>query len=218
MEHRLFLESSIHQPSTLSELKVGARFFKTMGVRLRKPLLSMAVIVAALSVAAGGFYSYLHLTENFHEVERGVLYRSAQMSGAQIERVAETYGIHSILNLRGANHGKDWYYEEIAAAKSKGIVHYDFDISARRFVAPNEAEQIIVIIRNAPKPILIHCKDGADRTGLVAALFRFSRGASREEANGELSLRYGHFPYLWSKTKAMDESFAAYVISVAKRQ
>ena len=60
--------------------------------------------------------------------------------------------------------------------------------------------------------MLVHCKSGADRSGLVSALFRLvEERAPPAEADQELSLVYGHFPYLTSKTVAMDESFWAFV-------
>ena len=43
-------------------------------------------------------------------------------------------------------------------------------------------------------PVLVHCKSGADRAGLFAALFLILReGATVAEAREELSPRYGHF-------------------------
>ena len=36
-------------------------------------------------------------------------------------------------------------------------------------------------------------------------------GASADQADRELSLVYGHFPYLASRSKAMDDSFWAFV-------
>jgi protein tyrosine/serine phosphatase len=69
-------------------------------------------------------------------------------------------------------------------------------------------EKLVDIVQNAKKPILIHCKAGADRTGLVSALYLYSIGD--KNASRMLSLKYGHFPYLFSPTKAMDESFKNY--------
>ena len=52
---------------------------------------------------------------------------------------------------------------------------------------------------------------GADRAGLVAALYSYAiDGKSAEAAAGQLSLLYGDFPYLTSGTIAMDESFWRY--------
>jgi hypothetical protein len=72
-------------------------------------------------------------------------------------------------------------------------------------------DEILKILRHAPKPILVHCKNGADRTGLVAAVYLAAiKGVKLDEAAGQLSLYYGHFPWLISATGAMDESFRAY--------
>ena len=91
-------------------------------------------------------------------------------------------------------------------------MHYDYPISAKRVVTPQQIGEILDIVRQAPKPLLVHCKSGSDRAGLVAALYRFAEaGASADEADGELSLAYGHFPYLTSRSGAMDDSFWAYV-------
>jgi hypothetical protein len=63
---------------------------------------------------------------------------------------------------------------------------------------------------------IIHCRGGADRSGLVAALCLFvDEGTSAKDADRQLSILYGHFPYLWSRTGAMDRSFWAFVASSA---
>jgi len=49
-------------------------------------------------------------------------------------------------------------------------------------------------IKNAKKPIVIHCKHGADRTGCIVAIYRIIYdGWTREEAIKEF--RYGGFHY-----------------------
>jgi protein tyrosine/serine phosphatase len=64
-------------------------------------------------------------------------------------------------------------------------------------------------MRDAPKPILIHCQAGADRTGLVSVLYlQQIAGIDEETAEEQLSVRFGHIgiPYL-SSTFAMDRSW-----------
>ncbi|HTT80850.1 MAG TPA: tyrosine-protein phosphatase, partial [Stellaceae bacterium] len=149
---------------------------------------------------------------NFHAVQPGVLYRSAQLSRGELETLARRYGIKSVLNLRGANPGRAWYEGEMAAVRDLGIAHYDDALSAKRLVPRQRIAEILAIVRRAPKPLLIHCESGADRSGLVAALFDYAiRGESAAEADRQLSLAYGHFPYLTSRTGAMDRSFWAFV-------
>ena len=97
-------------------------------------------------------------------------------------------------------------------SQALGVAHYDYALSSHRFVTRQQIGQVLGIVRDAPKPLLVHCKAGADRTGLVSALYRFVReGESADQADRELSLVYGHFPYLTSRSKAMDDSFWAFV-------
>jgi hypothetical protein len=69
-----------------------------------------------------------------------------------------------------------------------------------------------------PKPMLIHCWGGADRTGLASALYLYGvKHQGSDQAAEQLSWRYGHLPYLWwSKTRAMDNTFNRYVDSSAR--
>lgn len=173
----------------------------------------LAVVVVCIGLvlcASVGFYEYLKVSGNFHIVEQGQVYRAGQLDGAELEQAISSHSIRSVLNLRGAFPGEAWYDNEIAVSRSKGIAHYDYGLSAERLVSVAQAEEILLVIRNAPKPIMIHCKSGSDRTGLVSALYLFSRGVDAKNAGRELSLRYGHFPYLMGGTGAMDDSFHAY--------
>src|SRR5262249_10127822 len=59
-------------------------------------------------------------------------------------------------------------------------------------------------------PILLHCKSGADRAGLMSVLYRLVKeGESVEEAKKELSLRYGHFRH--ADTGILDYFFERYI-------
>ena len=175
--------------------------------------LTAGVAAIALTAAAlGGYWGVLQYEGNLHAVSAGILYRSAQPSGAELAAAVQQYGIKSVLNLRGANAGSAWYDDELARSRALGLVHYDYGLSAKRFVTGQQIADLLGILRQAPKPLLIHCKSGADRAGLVAALYRYAlMGASANEADQELSLVYGHFPYLTSRSGAMDDSFWAYV-------
>jgi uncharacterized protein (TIGR01244 family) len=183
-----------------------------MSVKLRPRLTAGLLVLALLVAPVGGYSGILAYTGNLHAVSEGMLYRSAQLSKQQFEDAIREHKLKSILNLRGAHPGESWYDDERAAAQQAGITHFDYQMSSRRKLTPDQIEPILEIVRNAPKPLLIHCRSGADRSGLVAALFRLAiEKASPEEADRQLSLRYGHFPYLTSKTGAMDESFWAFV-------
>lgn len=178
-------------------------------------LRALAAAAVAVGLGAGAVAIYCGAViydGNFQAVEPHVLYRSAELGKDELETFARQYGLKSVLNLRGAHPGAYWYDEEMAASHDLGLAHYDYGISAKRFVTSRQIAEILDIVRHAPKPLLIHCQSGADRAGLVAALFRYAvSGASAADADRQLSIVYGHFPYLTSRSGAMDDSFWAYV-------
>ncbi len=201
------------RPLSWLDAKTDARTNRSGAVaRLIGCLKIAGACVGLLAASIGGYWGILQYEGNLHAVRAGVLYRSAQLSGNEIKAAVGEYGIKSVLNLRGAHKGEAWYDDEMAASGALGLAHFDYPISAKRFVTNQQIEEILGIVRKAPKPLLIHCKAGADRAGLVAALYRYSdTGASAAQADQELSLVYGHFPYLTSRSVAMDDSFWAFV-------
>jgi protein tyrosine/serine phosphatase len=160
-------------------------------------------------LATGGYLYAIQLLGNFHEVLAGQLYRSNQPSVEELVRYTKENGIRTVINLRGTNESQAWYQDEIKTSRELGLNHIDFGMSASQELDMNQVNQLVAIMRDAPKPILIHCKAGADRTGLATALY-LSRVAllSEKEAESQLSIRYGHvgIPYL-SATYAMDRTW-----------
>jgi protein tyrosine/serine phosphatase len=58
-------------------------------------------------------------------------------------------------------------------------------------------------------PAMLHCKSGADRAGLAAALYRHFHLGEPIEKLTELSWRYGHFQF--GNTGRLDYFFEAYL-------
>jgi len=161
------------------------------------PLVGIAVLWA----------SYFLLYGNFHKVDKDV-YRSAQLFSFNYPYYVGKHKIRSVLNLRGDSQ-KKWYKDEMKIVKEYNITHYDFHIGDRRLASMQEMDKIVQIIKDAPKPLLIHCKAGADRTSLASALYLYAL-KHEDDPEREISILYGHFPWLGSKTVAMDKSFEKY--------
>ena len=139
---------------------------------------------------------------NFHVVEEGRVYRSAQPTPHALANVIGQLGIRSILNLRGPNPQHDWYLDTKEIAESLGVTLIDVRMSAQSLPSPDTLAQIQDAFENAEYPMLIHCKAGADRTGAVSALYRIHvLGHDRADALFELSPLMLHFR--WS-TPCMD--------------
>ncbi|MFD1795352.1 protein tyrosine phosphatase [Paracoccus aurantiacus] len=150
-------------------------------------------VLGILLIGCIGYLAYLQLSGNFHEVSPGAVYRAAQMDGQKLVRWNRDHKIASVLNLRGQDDGTDWYETEKAVTDRLGIKHIDFRMSASSELTADEARKLIEIMRDAPKPMLIHCKSGADRTGLASALYVAGiDGGTEGEAERQLSAIYGH--------------------------
>lgn len=157
-------------------------------------------------ILAGSYIFYLVDYGNFHTITYGEAYRSAQLNRDKLEYYIRRYNIRSILNLRGENPSSDWYREELTVSAANRIKHYDIALSSTREPTENDVKQLTEIFREAPRPILIHCQAGADRSGLVAAMWKvIVDHESKPEAEKQLSIFYGHVP-LGGKY-AMDKSF-----------
>lgn len=177
--------------------------------RLGRMMRGMALTAGLAAAALVGHLTYLHFSGNFHPVVAGELYRSAQVSGADIAIYRTSYGIRSILNLRGAAPGEDWYDAEVAASDKLGLTHADFAMNASRQIGADEAARLVALMRGMPKPLLVHCRHGSDRTGLAVSLYLAAiKGADEAEAEKQLSLRFGHFAVPWlSDAWPMDQSW-----------
>ncbi|WP_152976089.1 dual specificity protein phosphatase family protein [Ensifer adhaerens] len=171
----------------------------------------LTIAIAVVASAAVLYLTALQWTGNFHTLVAGEVYRSAQPSSSSIAAYSKAYGIRTILNLRGEHSDARWYRDEAAAAERNGIRLINFPMSPSSAISLKETEALMAILRDAPKPLLIHCKAGADRTGLVSTIYlQQIAGVDEETAEWQLSPIYGHvaLPYL-SSTFAMDETWEA---------
>lgn len=153
---------------------------------------------------------------NFHAVLPGEVYRCGQLTGPALGRLVREHGIRTVVNLRGCCPGAGWYRAEAEAAAALGVSLEDLNFSATRLPSPQSLRQLVELIDRADSPILFHCQQGADRTGLASALAVLLRtDATLEQGVGNLGFATGHLSV--GRTRHVDRFFAFYAEHLAAR-
>ncbi len=175
-----------------------------------KKIIKIVLLLLIIYIGYGLIYG------NFHKLDNNA-YRSAQLFSFNMPYYLEKYNIKTVLNLRGEQKNKSWYQNEKRITKEHNITLITYQISSRKYLDFNKTSKLVKILKDAKKPILIHCEGGADRTSLASALYIYAiKGKSVDKAREELSFIYGHLPSIRPKVIAMDRSFNNYVKEVIK--
>lgn len=177
-------------------------------IRVFNALKRTTAVILACAAIIGAWVGTLRITGNINEVEPGLVYRSGQLWPSQLSHLIKEKRIRTVINLRGVNTGSQWYDDEVEVTRSSGVEHRSIPMSANREPSPEILAKLIETMKTAQHPILIHCEAGADRSGLASALYQYVLQKKTSEVSvGQLSLWYGHFPWLTSRTGAMDRTF-----------
>lgn len=127
---------------------------------------------------------------NFHPVADGV-FRSNQPSAERLKQYKDR-GIRSVLNLRGDSR-YSYYLFEREACDALGLSLTNINLSA------NELPDLPTLLaleghfKTLARPMVLHCKSGADRAGFASALYLLLiDGVAIEQAQKQLGLKYLH--------------------------
>ena len=151
------------------------------------------------------------LWTNLFQIAPGV-WRSNQPSVGRLKRY-KRMGIKTILNLRGEDKFSFYLFEQ-ETCEALGLDLIDLKIYARALVSREQFLKLFEIFDRIEKPFVMHCKSGADRAGLVSALWLLDQeDASVEQAKAMLSLKYAHLKR--TKTGLMDHLLEVYEADTA---
>jgi hypothetical protein len=165
-------------------------------VRLRRRRIALAASLVVVTLASTLCWTFRRpwFHGNLGVVDAGRVIRSAQPT-SQLPAWIREHQLRSILNLRGGGPADWWYDAEVRAARDGGVRFYDWPLSATRRPSRRELLVLIDTLRSCPYPLLIHCKSGADRTGLASALYlMMERCVPPEQAENAFTLEHGHVP------------------------
>jgi protein tyrosine phosphatase (PTP) superfamily phosphohydrolase (DUF442 family) len=145
------------------------------------------------------------LWKNRSQIAPGI-WRGNQPAPGDVAGLA-AMGIRTIINFRGKN---QWgsYLLEAEACAVHGITLVNGRLYSSTAPKPAEIHAALDLIEAAEKPVFMHCKSGADRAGLAAALYLLAQGADPAEAARQLSWKRAHLRI--SRTGILDAFIAAY--------
>jgi len=176
---------------------------KSGKLRRRLRLLLYAATLC-LGIPAGLETWRVVLGANIHAVAPGKVYRGAQPNAAGLEALADRYHIRTVVNLRGACDPNDWFTEEIKATQSLQMSQEDICMASGRLPSDQELRKLVDVLDHAEYPLFLHCRRGADRTGVAAAVYMLlETDATFAEARRQLGMRYGHVAL--GRTALMDQ-------------
>jgi len=136
------------------------------------------------------------LVSNFHWIIEGEAARSSQGAGVFLGSILESHGIRALVNLRGVHPQCRWWRKDEELCARLGIARFDAMLDSRKLPTRRMLAALIDAYEHAPRPLLIKCAGGQDRTSLGAAIYVLHRKdwAAREEAMAQLGRAYRHFP------------------------
>jgi len=131
---------------------------------------------------------------NFHWIVPGEAARSAQAYAGFLGPFLARHGIRGVINLRGPNRKFRWWHYEKRVADRRGIAHFDTMLNSRRLPTKQMLLDLLNAFDAAPKPVLLKCSGGQDRSSFAAGLYLIHRkgwGAYEEAA-----AQFAEWPFL----------------------
>jgi len=127
---------------------------------------------------------------NFHQVDAD-LFRANHPRHPVLKR-AKRLGVQAVLSLRGDADTTPNILERQDCVDIDLPLH-SIRLQTSALPSADILLDLIHLLRTLPKPLLVHCKSGADRTGLAATLYlHVIKGVPLDRARRQLALRYAH--------------------------
>jgi tyrosine-protein phosphatase SIW14 len=152
-----------------------------------RPILALIVLFMQASPALAN-------TANFEQVSPGIFRSGYPESQADYDKF-KSAGIRTIVNLR--YYRLDQEHGEREAALKNGFDYRHLPIEPALTMDPKNIEKAVALLADPSlRPILVHCRQGEDRTSLVVGIHRVRQeGWTKAQAYAEMLDH--HFKKIW---------------------
>ncbi|HEY1612231.1 MAG TPA: hypothetical protein VGF97_00890 [Rhizomicrobium sp.] len=131
---------------------------------------------------------------NFHWIVRGEAARAAQAHIGFLGRLLKHHRIRAVINLRGSNPSYGWWRYETGVCEGLGVTHLDAKLNSRQLPTRRMLLDLLDAFDHLPRPFLMKCSGGQDRTSFAAAMFVIHTGGWG--AMGQAEGQFAGWPYL----------------------
>ncbi len=163
--------------------------------RTKIALAAFALVGTTLSLTRDPLHRYF-FDENLLEIVPGEIWRSAQPSGPEMDAFITRLGLRSVLNLRGERGGSAWLREERSVTAARGVELHTVRLSAKQMPPTPRLREIVRVLDTAPRPLLLHCKGGVERSGLVGAVAVLLHDGDLAQARAQFARSKGYIQIL----------------------
>jgi len=139
----------------------------------------------------------LDLLYNLHWVVPGDAARSAQAYAGFLAAFLRANAIRAVINLRGRHPKFGWWKYETRTCARLDVAHFDAMLDSRRLPLREMLVALFDAFDAAPRPFVVKCSGGQDRTSFASALYLVHQGGwgAMQSARGQFArLPYLHFP------------------------
>ena len=128
----------------------------------------LSAVTVGLGVTAFTLH-FLYVRHAFCAVVPGQVYRSGHPPPNVLRRWVRRYGLKTIVNLRGAS-GEPFHAAERRVADELGVRLVNVALSAHFLPTKPAILRLARALETAERPILLHCRQGLDRSDLAAVM------------------------------------------------
>lgn len=152
-------------------------------------------------------------------IPEGILYRSSSPANDEIARaafandLAEAAGIQTVINLADSSEVLTGYYAEEGFASDfyKGlddgghVIALDMGVDFSTDDFKTKLAEGLRFMAENPSPYLIHCNEGKDRAGFVAALLEALMGADADAIKDDYMESFANYYHVEAGTEQYDK-------------
>ena len=162
-------------------------------------------------------HAYLRLlnNNNFHRLSPHA-FRSAQPLPGHLRRQVPRHDIRTVVSLRGCRNETGELALERATCAELGVRFECLQMKSGQPPRVDHIERAVALLDDIEYPVLFHCKSGADRAGLMSALYLHLReGVPMAETDQLKLIPFLHMRH--AKTGMLDHFLETYM-AFAKQQ